>query len=102
MPVHHIENSKTLQDLIYINDLVVIDFSATWCEPCKKISPAYEKLANTFTNWVFTKVDVDIVPDCAENYQVTAMPTFVFIKNGSVVGRVVGADINKVIEMLQK
>lgn len=78
MTVHHIENSKSLQDLIYINDLVVIDFSATWCGPCKKISPDYDRLSNTFTNWVFTKVDVDIVPDCAEYYEVSAMPTFVY------------------------
>jgi len=100
MSVHHIENSKALADLVYVNPLVVIDFSATWCRPCKEIAPDYDKLATRFTNWVFTKVDVDLVPDATELYQVTCMPTFVFVRNGQVVGRVEGANINAVTHNL--
>ena len=100
MSVHHIENSKALADLVYVNPLVVIDFSATWCGPCKRIAPEYDKLSTQFTNWVFTKVDVDLVPDAAEFYNVTCMPTFVFVRNNQVVGRVEGSNMNEVIQNL--
>ena len=100
MPVQHIESSKALNDLVRVNPLVVIDFSATWCRPCKEIAPVYDKLSTQFNNWVFTKVDVDLVQDAAEFYQVSCMPTFVFIQNGTVVNRVEGANINAVTHNL--
>ena len=68
----------------------------------RSISPIEDKLAKQFTNWVFTKVDVDLVSDAAELYQVSCMPTFVFIKNGQVVGRVEGANINNVLSLLYR
>ena len=100
MSVRHIENNKSLFDITYVNPLVVIDFSATWCVPCKRIAPDYDKLSTQFTNWVFTKVDVDLVPDAAEFYNVTCMPTFVFIRESKVVGRIEGSDINAVAQKL--
>ena len=75
--------------------LIVIDFSASWCGPCKMIAPAYEELSSEYTESVFCKVDVDDVSDIAQRYEVMAMPTFLFIKNGDVVGRFSGASIEK-------
>mmetsp|Transcript_13073 Transcript_13073/g.18507 ORF Transcript_13073/g.18507 Transcript_13073/m.18507 type:complete len:179 (-) Transcript_13073:199-735(-) len=72
--------------------LVVIDFSATWCGPCKMIAPLFEEMANEMPNVVFVKVDVDENPETAAKYSVSAMPTFVFIKNGEVVERLMGAN----------
>merc|ERR1712083_1285165 len=60
---------------------VVVDFHATWCGPCKMIAPHLEEMDKTMDDVVFLKVDVDECEDIAEEYKVTAMPTFVFLKN---------------------
>lgn len=101
--------AKTLQEVESIilsasasNKLVVIDFSATWCGPCKMIAPLYHQLSEMAENGgaVFLKVDVDENPDTAAKYSVSAMPTFLFIKGGEVVERIMGANAQKLQEML--
>ena len=72
---------------------VVIDFFATWCGPCKRIAPTYEKLSESFPGIVFLKVDVDESPEIVNQYDINAMPTFVFLKDGKEVKRVEGADM---------
>ena len=62
--------------------LVVVDFFAEWCGPCRMIGPKFEKMSDEFSDIIFLKVDVDEVEEVAENYDVSAMPNFVFIKNG--------------------
>lgn len=81
---------------------VVIDFSATWCGPCKMISPVYDMLSDEFENVVFIKVDVDENAETAAKYDVSAMPTFVFIKDGEIVDRLSGANADRLREMIQK
>jgi len=80
------------------NSVVVIDFFATWCGPCKAIAPMYEKLASSLTEagkMVFTKVDVDKQKEIAQSHEITAMPTFVVYKNGSESDRVRGGEMQK-------
>ncbi|KAG9019122.1 hypothetical protein FRB90_006190 [Tulasnella sp. 427] len=72
--------------------LSVIDFHATWCGPCHAIAPKYAALAKEFTSVQFLKCDVDAAADVAKKYSVSAMPTFVFIKDGQKVDQVRGAD----------
>ncbi|KAG9042133.1 hypothetical protein FS837_011247 [Tulasnella sp. UAMH 9824] len=72
--------------------LTVIDFHATWCGPCHAIAPKYAELSKEFTGVQFLKCDVDAAADVAKKYSVSAMPTFIFIKNGSKVAQVRGAD----------
>merc|ERR1712071_680870 len=90
---------ETLQDLeskilsaSASNKLVVVDFSATWCGPCKMIAPLYEELSEDFSGAVFLKVDVDENPEAAAKYGVSAMPTFLFIKGGEVKDKIMGAN----------
>jgi thioredoxin 1 len=72
--------------------LVVIDFTATWCGPCKIISPIYENMAKEFPSVVFTKIDVDANAEAAEQCGIQAMPTFQFYKGGQKVGEMKGAN----------
>ncbi|KYN19855.1 Thioredoxin-2, partial [Trachymyrmex cornetzi] len=67
------------------NNLVVIDFFAVWCGPCKMIGPLIEELSKEMLDVVFLKVDVDECEDIAAEYEISSMPTFVFIKEGKVV-----------------
>ncbi|KAL7314400.1 thioredoxin trx1 [Mucor circinelloides] len=90
------EEPKSLaafKELISQDKLVIVDFHATWCGPCKMIAPKLQKLANTFTDAVFAKVDVDEVADVAAEYQVRAMPTIMYFRNGQKIGEVVGANM---------
>ena len=77
---------------------VVIDFFATWCGPCKKIAPAFEKLAEVYPSIAFLKVDVDESGELVDRYEVQAMPTFIFMKDGVVVKRIEGADLRAMEE----
>lgn len=74
--------------------LVVVDFTATWCGPCKSISPFFEELSGKYPNAVFLKVDVDQCQSTAESQGVSAMPTFMFYRNKTRIDRMQGADKN--------
>uniref|UniRef100_A0A452ZHP9 Thioredoxin domain-containing protein n=1 Tax=Aegilops tauschii subsp. strangulata TaxID=200361 RepID=A0A452ZHP9_AEGTS len=71
--------------------IVVIDFTASWCGPCRIMAPIFADLAKKFPAAVFLKVDVDELKSIAEQFSVEAMPTFLFMKEGDVKDRVVGA-----------
>ncbi|GAC94829.1 thioredoxin [Pseudozyma hubeiensis SY62] len=82
--------------------LVVVDFHATWCGPCKVIAPIFQRLASQYTSVVFLKVDVDRVQPVAQRYSVRAMPTFLFLKNKSVVDTLQGADPNRLTALVKQ
>ena len=63
-------------------ELAVVYFTASWCGPCKMISPVFESVSDENPTLTFLKVDVDDQPDVAAAAQVAAMPTFQFFKNG--------------------
>ena len=72
--------------------LLVIDFWAQWCGPCRSIAPVIEELASEFEGRaIIGKVDVDDNPDIVSNFGIRNIPTIVFIKNGEVVDKTVGA-----------
>lgn len=72
--------------------LVVVDFTASWCGPCKRIAPFFEELSSKYPRAVFLKVDVDECQDTAAAHGVTAMPTFIFFRNKTRIDRIQGAD----------
>lgn len=83
------------------NGVVVIDFFATWCGPCKNIAPKFEELAKLYSTVTFLKVDVDESAELVDKFGITAMPTFVFLQNGSVVKVIEGADIKGIAKTLE-
>lgn len=71
---------------------IVIDFSATWCGPCKKIAPVIEELSEEYAGKVLLcKADVDDAEELAMKYGIRNVPTVIFIKNGEIVDKNVGA-----------
>ncbi|EAZ63193.1 thioredoxin [Scheffersomyces stipitis CBS 6054] len=72
--------------------LVVVDFFATWCGPCKMIAPLLEKFSKEYTTAKFIKVDVDELGEIAQEYEVSSMPTIIFFKGGKIVTKVIGAN----------
>ncbi len=94
---------KLIEELseIPINKKVVLDFFADWCGPCRTIAPKFAHLETEFKSIEFLKVNVDDSAEIAERFAIKAMPTFIFIKNGKVLGSVEGADLKKIIAMLE-
>uniref|UniRef100_A0A8C5BWN7 Thioredoxin domain-containing protein n=1 Tax=Gadus morhua TaxID=8049 RepID=A0A8C5BWN7_GADMO len=76
------------------DNLVVVDFTASWCGPCKVIGPKFVAMAALpeNRNVVFLKVDVDEAADVAAHYEVNCMPTFLFFKNGEKIDNFAGAN----------
>ena len=77
-------------------------FTATWCGPCRMISPIFEDVAAAKSSSAFLKVDVDDMPDVAAAARITAMPTFQFYKGGELVDTIVGADPQKLNDSAAK
>lgn len=75
---------------------------ATWCGPCKVIAPEIVKMSEKFSAARFYKLDVDEVPDLAQELGVRAMPTFMVFKNGEKVGEVVGANQKALQALVEK
>ncbi|MCJ1403517.1 Cytoplasmic thioredoxin isoenzyme 2 [Xylographa trunciseda] len=78
------------QEAVGMSGTMVIDCFATWCGPCKVIAPKVVEFSNTYPDARFYKVDVDEVPDVAQELSVRAMPTFVLFKDGELAETVVG------------
>ena len=70
---------------------IVVDFTATWCGPCKAIGPVFEKMAGEVPDVIFVKVDVDENEETASKCGIQAMPTFQAFKDGKQVGEMKGA-----------
>ncbi|MDO4909804.1 MAG: thioredoxin [Corynebacterium sp.] len=67
------------------NDLVVVDFWASWCAPCRRFAPVFEKVSENYEDVVFAKVDVDENQDLAGALGVQSIPTVAIIREGVVV-----------------
>ncbi|BAT77733.1 hypothetical protein LR48_Vigan09g027400 [Vigna angularis] len=71
--------------------LIVVDFTASWCGPCRFIGPVLVEIAKKMTHVTFLKVDVDELESVSREWEIEAMPTFLFLKEGKLVDKVVGA-----------
>ena len=101
-----VDKEKTMsgEKVISVNDLnfddevlkskvpVLVDFSATWCQPCRAIAPLVDQLAGEYEGRVkVTAIDIDESPATAQKFQIRGVPTLLLIKDGKVVAQQVGA-----------
>ena len=91
-------NAEEYAEIINSSSPVVIDFHATWCGPCKVLSPILEELNNEIEGVQFVKLDVDQHPQIAGQNQVMGVPTVVILKDGEVKDRFVGVQPKEVIK----
>lgn len=88
----HLTEQGFDESLLAARGLVIVDFWAEWCGPCRAIAPVLEELAEASEGRVtLMKVNVDENPSLAARYEVRSIPTILFVRHGAVVDRVVGA-----------
>lgn len=75
---------------IITNGVVVVDFFATWCGPCKMLTPVIEELSNEMDSVQFVKVDIDKSMDLAQQFKIVSVPTIKIFKDGREVDTIVG------------
>ncbi len=79
------------QEVLESDQPVVVDFSATWCGPCKRLAPIVEELANEYEGKVkIAKLDIDAAPNTPAQYGIMAVPTVMFFKGGKRVDMLQG------------
>lgn len=72
--------------------IVVANFSASWCGPCRVIAPVYGDMSKTYPQLMFLTIDVDDLMDFSSTWDIRATPTFFFLKNGQQIDKLVGAN----------
>lgn len=103
--VHQIKSKAELESKFTEagDKLVVVDFFATWCGPCKRIAPLLDQIAKEKEDkMVLIKVDVDEVEELVGEYSIEVMPTFVFKRKGAHLDTLVGSNEDKLKELIEK
>lgn len=91
--------SQNLESLMNSNKVMVIDFWATWCGPCRKMAPIVEQLANDYADTaIIGKCDIEENEDLAVKFGIRNIPTILFIKDGVVRDKQVGATTRAALE----
>lgn len=92
MAVIHVNTQKEFDEKVKkAGKLVIVDFWAPWCGPCRIIGPHFEDLAKEYDNVVFAKINVDDAQDLAVAFNIYSIPTLMILKKGEVVDQQLGA-----------
>lgn len=83
-------SDNDFNDIIANNKLVVVDFSATWCGPCRALSPYIDALATNHHHILFAKANIEETPIMANELDVKSLPCVIIFENGKEIHRVVG------------
>ncbi len=92
MAALHVTNDNFQSEILNSNVPVLVDFSASWCGPCRHMAPVVDELSDELAGKAkVAKLDVDECNEIARKYGVMSVPTFMVFKNGEVVGKTMGA-----------
>ena len=83
--------SETFEETLQSNDIVLVDFWASWCGPCRMFAPIFEAAAEANPDLVFAKVDTEAQPELAAGFQIMSIPTLMIVREGVIVFSQAGA-----------
>lgn len=84
-------NKNNFEEFKKSSKNVLLDFFATWCGPCRMVSPIIDEISEENTDIIVGKIDVDAEPELAQQFNIVSIPTIVVMKDGNVVNKSVGA-----------
>ena len=92
-------SDENFDQIIKTNPIVVVDFWAEWCGPCRAMNPIIEELSSIYENKiVFAKLNFDKNPVTPSKYGISSIPTFLIIKNGQIMNSIIGAVTQEIFE----
>ncbi len=101
MPAITIDSGNFINEVLNSDKPVLIDFWASWCGPCRMLSPIVEEIAEEYAGKIKVgKINIDEQPQLAARYNVASIPTLVLFKNGKPVNMSVGVKPKRVIEAM--
>lgn len=87
-----VATNTNFNELLQDEKLVIVDFWATWCGPCRMLSPILDQIEEEMPDQItVVKVNVDDADEIAAQYRIMSIPTLLFVKNGEIVDKTVGA-----------
>lgn len=102
MGVLKISNDDFKKEVLDETKIVLVDFYADWCAPCKMLAPIVEEVAKENQNVKFVKINVDESPNLAMEYDIMSIPTLIVIKKGKEINRMVGlvdkSELSKIVK----
>ena len=105
MSVIHGNSENFDKEVTESEGLVVIDFWAPWCGPCKMMGPVFDEISNEISDVKFVKINTDEAGDIANQFGIRGIPSILFVKNGEEIERIVGfrpkEELLKTIENLK-
>ncbi|CAI5757662.1 unnamed protein product [Candida verbasci] len=102
MSIQFVKSTTDFNNYIKNNKYLVANFTASWCGPCQAIKPIVDKLYDNFKNVEIVRVDLDSQRDLATKFTVTAVLTFIFIKNGTETDRLKGANVDQLHHKIEE
>ena len=90
MSVVHVQKATFQQEVMESDKPVLLDFWATWCNPCRMLAPVLDEIAAERPDIKVCKVDIDENPELAAQFQVMSIPTLMVVKNGQIVNQSTG------------
>ena len=90
MTVIHLDKNNFEAEVLKNKGIVLVDFYAQWCGPCKMTGPIIEQLAEEINNVKFAEIDIDMEEKLAQKYMVRAVPCIIIFKDGKEVNRIIG------------
>ena len=100
--IKYVNNKEEFKEAVLTNKKpVLVDFFATWCPPCKMLTPVLEKIDEQGVSFDIVKVNIDEVQDLASEYKIEVVPTMLIFKDGVQMDKIVGfVDEDKIIDSM--